>query len=78
MPKHTNVTRLKLAGGMEWETAENDIVLKAQADEFQGFMCGVTIVDQNVWLVLRERPDLRVQDVLDPVLADLPVGISPF
>ena len=73
--EHANVARLELVRSMGWQTAENDIIRQAELKHLHRLVRRETIIDENTRLPIGSSTGGRIKHFLQPVEADLAVGI---
>jgi hypothetical protein len=73
--KNCYVAELSLVRRVRRETAANDVILVAEFESFDRFMCAETVTDQDSWSMIRTSFCLRIKYMLYPVQADVVVGI---
>jgi len=60
------------------ETTQNDVVFETILQYFEGLVRPEAVANQRPWFLVSTLPSFRVKDTLEPLQADLGVGISRF
>ena len=72
--KNSDVTGLELVG----ETAQDDVVFKAILQDLERLVCPEAVTNQYPWFLVSLSFSLGIKHMLEPLQADLGVGISRF
>lgn len=62
----------------ERNTAQDDVILKAELQDFERLVCPEAVANQNAWLLMRPLFGLGIEHTFELLQADLGVGISRF
>lgn len=76
--KNTDVVGLEFMRGMRGQATENNVVLEAKLQYFQGLVGGETVIDEDARFAIGSGMGLRIEDFLEPIQADLAVYVPRF
>jgi hypothetical protein len=76
--KHSDVAGLELVGGVRGEATQDNIVFETKLQGFEGLMRPETITNQHPWFLVSLSSSLGIKHALEPLQANLGVGIPRF
>ena len=76
--KRSNVTGLELVRGVRGKTTQENVVLKAKLQDFEGLVRPKAVTNQHSWFLVSLSFGLGIKHTLDPLQANLRVRVSRF
>ena len=66
-PEDSNITGLKLVGGMGGQSTKYNVVLKTELQDFKGLVSSEAILDKHPWFHISPLLGLWIEHTLDPL-----------